>query len=125
MAKIVDLPTFSDPRGSLTVLEKVLPFEIKRMYWIYGVPKDSIRGGHGHRKTIQASVCISGSCSVSVYDQGGNKTDFILNNPKRCLILEPNDWHTMQEFSSDALLLTVASTEYNKEDYFYEKPVKK
>lgn len=125
MVKIIDLPSFSDPRGTLTVLEKVIPFQIKRIYWIYGVPIDSIRGGHGHHETIQASVCVSGSCEVSVYDSEGNKTDFLLNNPQRCLILEPKEWHTMQKFSKDCVLLTVASTEYRKEDYFYEKPGKK
>ena len=122
MANIINLQVFSDPRGNLAVLEKSLPFKIKRLYWIYGVPYSSVRGGHGHNETIQGSVCIHGSCEVSVYDKLGNKTDFILNSPTKCLILKPGEWHTMQKFTEGSILLTVASTEYNPSDYFYEKP---
>jgi len=114
MTKLINLPTFSDPRGSLTVFDKVIPFRIKRLYWIYGVPNSSIRGGHGHKETIQASVCISGSCEVTVYDSKGVPKTFLLNGPSKCLILEPREWHTMQKFSKDAILLTAASTEYDK-----------
>ena len=60
MASIIDLKTFTDKRGNLTVIEKVIPFEIERVFYIYGVD-DSVRGGHRHHKTIQAAICIKGS----------------------------------------------------------------
>lgn len=70
MAHLIDLKTFTDKRGNLTVIEKVLPFDIKRVFYIYGVD-NSMRGGHRHHKTIQAAICIKGSCTISNND--GNK----------------------------------------------------
>ena len=63
MAELIDLTTFIDKRGHLTVIEKVIPFEIKRIFYIYGVD-DSTRGGHRHKQTSQAAICIKGSCNV-------------------------------------------------------------
>lgn len=118
MAYIINLKTFNDARGNLTVIEKEIPFSIKRIFYIYGVD-DSIRGGHRHHKTIQAAICLHGSCIVSNND-GKTKNDFELNHPLKCLILEPNDWHTMHHFSPDAVLLVIASEPFDKNDYIYE-----
>src|SRR3954470_21833664 len=100
MAYALDLRTFTDKRGNLTVIEKSIPFDIKRIFYIYGVD-DSVRGGHRHHKTIQAAICIKGSCIISNND---NKTqeEFLLDSPDKCLILEPTDWHQMYKFSEDA-----------------------
>jgi dTDP-4-dehydrorhamnose 3,5-epimerase-like enzyme len=68
MARLLDLPTFADSRGSLTVIEKVLPFAVKRVYYIYGVGNDQVRAGHRHRRNIQLLVCVSGSCEIYVND---------------------------------------------------------
>ena len=73
MSKILKLNSIVENRGSLTVIEKILPFNIKRVYYIYNLD-DSIRGNHRHRKTIQAAVCVSGSCTISC--QSGNITIF-------------------------------------------------
>ena len=118
MAYIINLKTYSENRGNLTVIEKEIPFTIKRLFYIYGVD-DSVRGGHRHKTTKQAAICIHGSCIVSNND-GVKKEDFILNHPSKCLILETKDWHTMHHFSSDAVLLVLASTEFDPSDYIYE-----
>jgi len=114
VAYIINLPTFTDDRGSLTVVEKLLPFEIKRFYYIYDVLGK--RGGHRHKKTIQALICLSGSCEVYVHD-GETESMFLLDQPNKCLILNPKDWHTMDEFSINSTLLVFSSEFYEKDDY--------
>lgn len=118
MAYIINLTTRSDKRGNLTVIEKEIPFEIKRIFYIYGVD-DSVRGGHRHKTTVQAAICLHGSCVVSNND-GEEKEDYILDHPNKCLILETKDWHTMHHFTPDAVLLVLASTSFDAEDYIFE-----
>lgn len=121
MAQIINLNTFSDYRGNLTVIEKILPFDIKRVYYIYNVPSESIvRGSHRHRNNVQALVCLKGECEISV-NNGCKKENFELNNPEKCLILQPKDWHIMHNFSKDAVLLVLASENYNPNDYIEEE----
>jgi hypothetical protein len=122
MAHIIDLKTFTDARGNLTVIEKVIPFEIKRIFYIYGVD-ESKRGGHRHHTTKQAAICIKGACVI--YNNNGKKEEtFELSQPNKCLILEPNDWHTMFDFTPDAILMVFASEYFDANDYIYE-PYKK
>ena|SRR6266542_4064919 len=118
MAYSIDLKTFTDNRGNLTVIEKTIPFDIKRIFYIYGVDS-SKRGGHRHHTTIQAAICIKGSCSIYCNDNL-NETVFELNAPQQCLILEPHDWHTMYNFSSDAILMVLASEYFDEKDYIFE-----
>ncbi len=118
MANMISIPTFVDSRGSLSVIEKILPFDIKRVYYIYNVDC-SERGFHAHKKTIQALVTVSGSCHVIV-QKGDNKERFVLENPNKCLILEPEDFHWMLNFSENTVLLVLASEEFDKNDYVYE-----
>lgn len=117
MATIINLPTFRDDRGALSVIEKVLPFEIKRIYWIYDVQKQ--RGGHRHKKAIQALVCVSGQCEIYIYD-GEKKRTVVLDKPTQCLVLNPCDWHTMDHFSKGSVLLVFSSEYYDKNDYIKE-----
>jgi len=119
MARILDLQTFTDSRGNLTVIERSIPFDIKRIFYIYGVD-ESIRGGHRHHKTIQAAICIQGSCMIRNND-GITITEFLLDKPNKCLILEPRDWHEMYEFTPNAILMVLASEYFDKEDYIFEK----
>jgi dTDP-4-dehydrorhamnose 3,5-epimerase-like enzyme len=118
MAQLIDLKTFTDNRGNLTVIEKIIPFVIKRIFYIYGVDT-SVRGGHRHKQTIQAAVCIQGACRIYNND-GHTEKYFELNQPNKCLILEPNDWHTMDQFTSDAILMVLASEYFDPNDYIYE-----
>jgi dTDP-4-dehydrorhamnose 3,5-epimerase-like enzyme len=118
MAKLIDLKTFTDKRGNLTVIEKVIPFEIKRVFYIYGVD-DSKRGGHRHHKTRQAGICIKGSCTI--YNNNGEVEEiFELNSPSKCLLIETRDWHTMYNFTPDAILMVFASEYFDEKDYIYE-----
>jgi dTDP-4-dehydrorhamnose 3,5-epimerase-like enzyme len=119
MAHFISLKTFTDQRGNLTVIEKVVPFDIKRIFYIYGVD-DSVRGGHRHVKTIQAAVCIQGSCTI-YNDDNVTQQEFVLDSPDKCLILEPKDWHQMHSFSKDAILMVLASEYFEPSDYIYEK----
>ena len=119
MAHLIDLTTFTDTRGNLTVIERSIPFDIKRIFYIYGVDS-SVRGGHRHHKAIQAAICIKGNCTI--YSNNNiNDEIFVLDNPSKCLILNPEDWHQMYEFSSDAILMILASEFFDPQDYIYPK----
>lgn len=100
-------------------MEKVLPFEIKRVYYIHHVSNGSVRGGHRHKVTQQALICVAGSCEISI-DNGSQKENVALDAPTKCLVLAPEDWHTMQHFSTDAVLLVLASEYYDAADYIDE-----
>jgi dTDP-4-dehydrorhamnose 3,5-epimerase-like enzyme len=115
----MNLKTFCDKRGNLTVIEKVIPFDIKRIFYIYGVDS-SVRGKHRHRKTIQAAICIKGQCTIWNNDSL-KKEEFVLDSPDKCLILEPRDWHKMYDFSSDAILMVLASEYFEYNDYIFEE----
>ncbi|MCX6239065.1 MAG: FdtA/QdtA family cupin domain-containing protein [Bacteroidia bacterium] len=118
MAQLINLKTFTDVRGNLTVIEKVIPFDINRIFYIYGVD-DSVRGGHRHYKTIQAAICIQGSCRIFC-NNGKSVSEYVLDNAHKCLILYPEDWHTMSHFSRDAILMVLASEYFDQKDYIYE-----
>lgn len=118
MARLLNLKTFTDKRGNLTVIEKIIPFDIKRIFYIYGVD-DSVRGGHRHHRTIQAAICIKGECVIDNHD-GAERSQFHLDSPDKCLLLEPADWHQMHSFSEDAILMVLASEFFDAEDYIYE-----
>jgi dTDP-4-dehydrorhamnose 3,5-epimerase-like enzyme len=118
LAHFIDLTTFTDSRGNLTVIEKIIPFEIKRIFYIYGVD-NSIRGGHRHHETIQAAICIQGSCIIG-NNNGKETSEFLLDKPHKCLIINPKDWHQMYEFSENAILMVLASRYYNPDDYIFE-----
>lgn len=119
MAHLIDLKTFTDTRGNLTVIEDVLPFTIKRIFYIYGVDK-SRRGGHRHHKTIQAAICIKGRCKIRNND-GTKEETFVLKKPSQCLILEQKDWHEMFDFSKNAILMVLASENFTESDYIFQK----
>lgn len=118
MARIIDLKTFTDKRGNLTVIERTIPFDIKRIFYIYGVD-DSKRGGHRHKKTVQAAICIKGSCKIYNNDGKGEET-FVLDQPNKCLLLEPQDWHAMYDFTPDAILMVLASEFFEEGDYIFQ-----
>lgn len=114
---LLDLPTFSDPRGALTVLDKALPFVPVRTYWIYGADGHT-RGGHRHRLSHQALVALQGSVSVFM-DDGVARGDIVLDAPSRCLLVEPHHWHTMT-FGPGSVLLVMSSQPYDRADYIDE-----
>ena len=110
----LQLPTFTDLRGSLTVLEKVLPFDVVRMYWIHGAD-GQIRGGHRHTYTRQALIAMRGC--ISIYMNDGVSEEVIdLSQPNKCLLVEPKDWHTMT-FGPDSILMVLSSHTYDRSEY--------
>ena len=106
-----------DSRGKLVIIDRMLPFDVKRIFYIYNATAK--RGGHRHKKTSQALICVSGHCEIYNHD-GKREETFLLDFPNKCLILEPQDWHTMDKFSADAVLLVMASTHYDVNDYIDE-----
>ena len=120
MANIISIPTFSDERGALGVIESELPFAIKRIFYIYDVKGK--RGGHGHFKTKMGLICLNGSCEVDVSNEKHGNSQFFLSDASKCLILDPSDWHEMNQFSPGSVLLVLASEKFLQEDYFHERP---
>ncbi|SEM88837.1 transferase hexapeptide (six repeat-containing protein) [Paenisporosarcina quisquiliarum] len=116
-----------DERGSLISLEagKNIPFEIKRVYYIYGVDPNLPRGFHAHKELQQVLVCISGSCRV-VLDNGQTRKEYILDKPEKGLIVGNMIWREMHDFSEDCILMVLANNYYDEQDYLrnYEEFLK-
>lgn len=119
--QIINFPKIEDPRGNLTFVEQNnhIPFEIKRVYWIYDVPGGEIRGGHAFKVQQEIIVALSGSFDV-VVDDGQNKQTFSLNRSYYGLYVPTGLWRQMQNFSTNALALVLSSTHYDAEDYIYD-----
>jgi hypothetical protein len=118
---LIDLPKITDPRGNLTVAEGLdkVPFEIKRAYWVYDVPAGESRGGHAHKRLYQLVVALSGSFTVTL-DDGHERQTVLLNHPWQGLLIETNTWRTLDDFSSGAVCLVLASEHFEEEDYIYD-----
>ncbi len=119
--EIIELPKITDPRGNLTVAEQLknVPFDIKRVYWTYDVPGGESRGGHAHKALYQLVVAMSGSFTVTL-DNGEERKTILLNHPWQGLLIKPNTWRTLDDFSSGAVCMVLASELFDKEDYIYE-----
>ncbi|KOS66608.1 dTDP-6-deoxy-3,4-keto-hexulose isomerase [Lysinibacillus contaminans] len=126
-SSIIETSSLGDERGFLAVLETQsnIPFEIKRVFYIYSTKEDIRRGFHAHHKTRQALVSVAGKCKVHL-DNTSRKEEVTLDSPNKILILEPNDWHEMYDFSNDCVLLVLASELYDSKDYIrdYEEFLK-
>lgn len=118
---IIDLPKIVDPRGNLTVAEglKDVPFEVRRVYWTYDVPSGESRGGHAHRCCEEFIVAVSGSFDVTL-DDGRERRTFHLNHPYQGLYVGTGIWRTLDDFSSGAVCLVLASERFEEEDYIRE-----
>lgn len=117
---ITDIPKIEDPRGNLSVIEKdVVPFDIKRVYYLYDVPAGAERGGHAHKQVQEFLVAISGSFDVILNDGGGQQV-VTLNRPYKGLLITTGIWRELKNFSSGAVCLVVASDVYDEEDYIRE-----
>lgn len=116
--KIVELPIVHNDAGNITVLEtgQNIPFDIKRVYYLYDVPMGAERGGHGHYELQQYIVAASGSFTF-VLDDGKNKKEVFLNHPNKALHIVPGIWREMKDFSSGSVCLVLASMEYTEDDY--------
>ena len=116
-ANIINIPKIEDPRGNLSVIENdVLPYEIKRVYYLYDVPSGAERGGHSHKEQQEFLVALSGSFDVILNDGQQQKT-VTLNKPFEGLLITNGIWRELKNFSSGAVCLVVASDVFLEEDY--------
>src|SRR5690606_26446057 len=115
---LIDLPSLGDDRGSLVAIEanKHIPFEVKRVYYIFGTQSGVSRGFHAHKNLQQLAVCVSGKCRM-LLDDGINKESVWLESPTKGLLIGNNLWREMHEFSDDCVLLVLASEYYDESDY--------
>ena len=118
LIKWLEFPPLGDDRGSLVALEakKTIPFDIKRVYYIFGTKNNITRGMHAHRNLKQVMLCITGSCKIML-DDGKRRESVWLNSPVRGLLIENLVWREMSNFSPDCVLLVLASELYSEEDY--------
>ena len=121
---IINLTKIHNQAGNITILEnsKSIPFQVKRIYYLYDVPMGSERGGHGHYELEQFIVAASGSFTI-VLDDGKDKKHLFLNNPSEALYIKPGIWREIINFSSGSICLVLASQEYTEKDYIrdYDK----
>lgn len=115
--KIIDIPKIERPEGNIGVVEnEVIPFDIKRVYYLFDVPSSAKRGGHAHKSLSQVLIALSGSFDVVLKD--GNSTETItLNKPDKGLLIDSTIWRELENFSSGSVCLVLASAVYNEDDY--------
>lgn len=118
---IINLITFKplgDERGSLIALEenKAIPFNIKRVYYMFDLDKDIPRGFHAHKELQQVAICVQGNCKF-VMDDGSCKEEIVITNNATGILIDKMVWHEMHEFSKDCILMVVASDIYDENDY--------
>ena len=118
LVKLINFPPLGDHRGSLVALEanKIVPFDIKRVYYIFGTGSGVARGFHAHKALKQVAVCVAGSCRM-LLDDGQKKEDVLLDSPMKGLLIEDLVWREMHDFTPDCVLLVLASEHYDEADY--------
>jgi len=116
--ELIEFQKHGDNRGALIVLEQQsnIPFDIKRVYYMFGTQKDIRRGYHAHKKLRQVAIPIAGSCKF-LLDDGTESVEIKLDNPSKGLMIEPMIWHEMFDYSDNCILLVLADDLYNEDDY--------
>ena len=124
---VIDIPEIRDELGALGVVEKnsPFPFPIKRVYFLYDVPSNAVRGSHAHKKLNQLIIAASGSFQVEL-DDGHSKSQFMLSSPNVGLTVPPGYWRTLRDFSAGSTAMVFAADEYDPDDYIrsYDEFVK-
>lgn len=118
LGEIINLQALGDSRGGLVVAEaqRHIPFEVKRVYWIHGTQSGVERGFHAHKALRQVAVAVSGSCEM-VLDDGANTISVTLEASDQGVVIEPDVWHYMTDFTPDCVLLVFADAHYDEADY--------
>ena len=115
--ELISIPKIEEPRGNLSVIEgDCIPFEIKRVYYLYDVPAGAERGGHAHKNLKQYLIALSGSFDVVLNDGAEQKT-VCLNKPYEGLLIHEGIWRELNNFSSGSVCLVIASAVFDEEDY--------
>ncbi len=116
--QLINLPKIEDPRGNLTVIEEEnhIPFEIKRVYWIYDVPGGEFRGSHAFKENVEFIVALSGSFDL-VLNNGNNEKRISLNRSYKGVLVPKMTWRQIENFSTNSLALVLSSTNYKEDDY--------
>mgnify|MGYP003453949713 FL=1 len=115
--KIIDIPKINNAKGNIGVIENdTIPFDVKRVYYLFDVPSGAKRGGHAHKKLKQVILAISGSFDVVLKD-GKSKEIVTLNRPDKGLLIKNNIWRELENFSSGSVCLVLASEEFSEDDY--------
>lgn len=116
--EIINFPCFGDDRGSLVPLEGNLsfPFDIKKVYFVFGTKKDAVRGRHAHRRLQQIIFCPSGNCDF-ILDDGKNRYTIHLDSPTKGLYIKSRVWREFTNFSDDCVVMVLASEHYDESDY--------
>lgn len=124
LIKIISFKPLGDERGSLVALEgnKIVPFDIKRVYYLFGTKEGVSRGFHAHRNLKQVAVCVTGSCRF-VLDNGSQREEIVLDSSTMGLVIEDLTWREMHDFSSDCVLMVLASEYYDESDYIRDYQV--
>jgi len=114
----INFPSLGDSRGGLVAIEanKNIPFDIKRVYYIYATKQGINRGFHAHKALRQVAICVSGKCRI-VLDNGSERVELWLDSPTRGILIENMIWREMRDFSTDCVLLVLASEHYDEKDY--------
>ena len=114
----INFPPLGDSRGSLVALEgnKTIPFDIKRVYYIFDTEPGVARGFHAHKQLQQVAVCVTGKCRM-ILDDGNAREEAWLNSPTKGLVIKDMVWREMYDFSDDCVLLVLASEHYDEADY--------
>ncbi|EES4285821.1 WxcM-like domain-containing protein, partial [Escherichia coli] len=116
--KLIPLQTHGDDRGSLVALEEGynIPFQIKRVYYIFNTKKGVMRGFHAHKNLKQVAIAVRGSCKFKL-DNGTDSVEVLLNDPAQGLLIESFIWREMYDFSEDCVLMVLADSHYDENDY--------
>lgn len=120
--KIFEIPRFFDERGSLSVVESsgLIPFDIRRVYYLYDIPAGQIRAAHGHRSLQQFMIALSGSFEVKL-DDGFETHTYRLDRPDRGLYIAPGMWRDLNGFSGGSVCMVIASDHFNEADYLRKR----
>jgi len=123
MLTIINFPRINDPRGNLTFLQysEHIPFEIKRVFWIYDVPGGEHRGGHAYREQKEVIIALSGSFDVVISGADGREERFTLNRSYFGLMIPSMTWRRMENFSTNAVSLHISDRNYDQNDYIWDR----
>ncbi|MEH6523991.1 sugar 3,4-ketoisomerase [Sulfitobacter sp.] len=117
--ELIEIACFSDARGQLGVVEAAgLPFDIKRVYYLFDIPMGAVRGEHGHKKLQQFMLCMNGSCEIT-FNDGTRQFKFLLDSPSVGVLVPPGLWRSIRFIKPDSVLCVFASHPYEQEDYLY------